>query len=116
MDTLIEQIYRHKNTAAENFKKFGILLAVLALSTGVMVCIRLLSGNAFAYMLGGIACMVIIYFGAKVYMRYKYIEYEYTYMNGELDIDKIMSQAFRKRVITVNYTHFREYGDYDAAA
>ncbi len=116
MDTLIEQIYRHKNTAAENFKKFGILLAVLALSTGVMVCIRLLSGNAFAYMLGGIACMVIIYFGAKVYMRYKYIEYEYTYMNGELDIDKIMSQAFRKRVITVNYKYFREYGDYDDAA
>lgn len=67
-------------------------------------------------MLGGIACLVIIYLGAKVYMRYKYIEYEYTYMNGEIDIDKIMSQAFRKRIITVNYKHFREYGDYDDGA
>ncbi len=116
MDTLIEQIYRHKNTAAENLKKYGILVVVLAAATAVMVMIRLLAGNAFAYMLGGIACLVIIYLGAKVYMRYKYIEYEYTYMNGEIDIDKIMSQAFRKRIITVNYKHFREYGDYDDGA
>lgn len=116
MDILIEQIYRHKNTPAENFKKFGILFAVLALSTAVMATVRLVAGNAFAYMIGGIACLVIIYLGAKLYMRYKYIEYEYTYMNGEIDIDKIMSQAFRKRVITVNYKHFREYGDYDEDA
>ena len=64
MDTLIEQIYRHKNTAAENLKKYGILVVVLAAATAVMVSVRLLAGNAFAYMLGGIACLVIIYLGA----------------------------------------------------
>ena len=48
MDTLIEQIYRHKNTAAENLKKYGILVVVLAAATAVMVSVRLLAGNACA--------------------------------------------------------------------
>lgn len=113
MDTLIEQIYKHKNTLAENLKKFGILAAVLVSATVVMTVIRMISTNYMLYMFGGLLCIGIVYIGAKFYMHVKNIEYEYTYYNGEMDIDKIMSQAFRKRIITVNYKHFKEYGDYD---
>jgi hypothetical protein len=41
---------------------------------------------------------------ALIYLwgRWKCVEYEYIYFNGELDIDRILGMEARKRVITIS--------------
>lgn len=42
----------------------------------------------------------------------RYVEYEYTFTNGELDIDKIIAQKKRKELLTVEVRNFSDFGKY----
>ena len=41
------------------------------------------------------------------------MEYEYTFTNGELDIDKIIAQTKRKEMLSVSVGKFTDFGRYD---
>ena len=69
----------------------------------------LMIGATVIFVLGGILFNPIILLLAVVMGVVDYfklpsldLEYEYLYVNGELDIDKIMSKSKRKRVKTLN--------------
>jgi hypothetical protein len=70
----------------------------------------LLPFGSFVGMLGIIG---LVYLGYKLFMKYD-LEYEYIYLNGEIDIDKIIAKSDRKRIITVKCTDFEKFGIYDA--
>ena len=45
-----------------------------------------------------------------------HVEYEYIYLNGEIDFDKIIAKTTRTRLITVNAQNVDLYGVYDDKA
>lgn len=88
-DLYSEHLVKKKNTGKDSAVKIGMIaLTVIAAIFGI-----LLNPLFFLAALGlGIADYLIF--------PTLNLEYEYLYVNGELDIDKIMSQTKRKKVKT----------------
>ncbi len=88
-DLYTEVIVKRKKTAKDTLCKAGlVVLTVLAVL------------GAFIGFLGLISLLILFAVGLLDYFVWPTldVEYEYLYVNGELDIDKIMSRQKRKRV------------------
>lgn len=92
-DIFEEQLIKRETPLKYQFYKGALVLGVVAIALAGM-----LIPNGRILM----PLAVIAAFGAYYVMQNWNLEYEYTFVNGELDIDKIMSQANRKRVISVD--------------
>lgn len=85
-DIYTEQLLKKQSSSKDNRIKF--ILIVLTLGVVVMTL-----GNPL-WLLG-----ILIMIGVDVWVfRSLNVEYEYLYINGNLDIDKIMSKSRRKKV------------------
>lgn len=84
----------------------GVLLSFLAYAIGVYAdpAVGLLGSMLF---LCGI--FITFYFGRFVI----FVEYEYSFVNGELTIDKIMAKSKRKHMLDVDVKAFEKMGKYD---
>jgi len=79
----------------------------------IFLCITLIGGVTFAFFAGQFfavgllrALIPLIVMGV-CYLWYRfwqslYVEYEYTFTNGDLDVDKIIARKRRKRVISLD--------------
>lgn len=89
-DYYTEQLIKKQTTMKDVFLK--ALLVALSIVSVLIV---------FMFPLGIVIPIVVI--GASVFLyRRLDVEYEYLYVNGDLDIDKIMHRAKRKRVFSMN--------------
>lgn len=61
----------------------------------------------------GLILAVITGYGTYFIITNMYVEYEYTFTNGELDIDKIIAKKKRKSMISVSVGKFKEFGRYN---
>lgn len=109
MDTYKEQIVVKKPTSSDWGKRIGILVAA-----GVLI----LGSFAVLPFSGQLWFFPVLIVGIVVYALFKYyplfyIEYEYIFTNGELDIDKIMGKQTRKRLATVDAETFEEFGRFE---
>nr|WP_177296768.1 DUF6106 family protein [uncultured Blautia sp.] len=88
-----EFLVKKEFTFKDAMIKYGLIaLTVVAVAAGIFV-----SPLIFLVAIGlGIACYFII--------PKTDLEYEYLFVNGELDIDMIMSKSKRKRVKSLNIT------------
>lgn len=84
-DFYTEQLIKKRATAKDMMIKIG-LLALTVLSVLIL----------FIFPMGIIAPVVMIARDVFVFRRLD-LEYEYLFVNGELDIDKIMNKAKRKK-------------------
>lgn len=89
-DIYEEQLVKRKNTGKTMAKKIALILLTIALfGMGVLI----------PYFI--VAFLIMI--GVDIYLfRSMDVEYEYLYINGNLDIDKIMSKSRRKQVFEMN--------------
>lgn len=96
MDTFIEYIVKKKKTTRDYLIIAAIIAAVLLLAVACL----LFNGQFF-----GIPFILFVFacWGAYFLITGSNIEFEYILTNTELDIDKIIAQRSRKRVITVNF-------------
>ena len=86
-DLYSELLVKKESTAKDGIMKYGlIVLTALAVLAGIFVNPLIL----LAAVVLGIACYFVI--------PKTDLEYEYLFVNGELDIDMIMSKSKRKRV------------------
>ena len=92
MDIYKEQLVTKKNTSKDLFKKFCVLFGTLIL---ILACIFVLPIS-----------------GLFSYYPLLNTEYEYIFTNGDLDVDKIMGKAKRKRLATFDVTFAEEFGRY----
>lgn len=109
MDVFFEQLVRKKSTGADVLKRIGLLIAT------VLVClIVILVLPAFSAFFGLIWPMLTagVLYGSWYLMTQMDVEYEYILTNGEIDVDKIVHQRRRKRMVTVNVRSFTEMGLY----
>ena len=47
-------------------------------------------------------CLIAITLGIFLYKRNLFVEFEYAFTNGEVDVDKILNMKKRKRILTFN--------------
>ena len=103
MDTFFEQIVKIKPTVKVWLMYFGLwaLAGLLALF-------------AFAYLgsLSFVVAIALIYGAWKLSSRF-FIEYEYIFTNGDLDFDKIIAKAARKRMAAISCGKVQKYGKYN---
>ena len=86
-DLYREIMVKRKKSPLDSMKKVGlIVLTVVLFAAGMLI-------NPLILLLGVVSCFVTWYFGASFD-----VEYEYLYVNGDIDIDKIMGKQRRKRV------------------
>ncbi len=73
----------------------------LGIAMVVAACVSLLSGLLvnFLFLLGTVVFGILSY---VVYFRKMQVEYEYTYMDKELRIDRIYNQAKRKQIAVLD--------------
>lgn len=107
---LIEMIVKRKDTIVTYIKKAFILI------TGITFCMV----SLFAIPVFGAVISFFIGWMCWILWAKQYVEYEYSFFNGEMDVDMIVAKRKRKRLLTVNFkriyvlaklegTYFNEY-------
>jgi hypothetical protein len=91
-DTFKEQLVKKKPNTSDTLKRAGVIAAVLVLA---LVCIMIPAIAAFTPIIIAAAAV-----GAYFLFSLINVEYEYAFVNGELDIDIIYSKSRRKRIFS----------------
>jgi hypothetical protein len=112
MDVFCEQLVTKRSDIKTVLLRIGIILAGLIL---IVVCGFLtLILREFSFL--GLMGIAGVGYGAWYLLTSMNIEFEYSLTNGEIDIDKIVAQRKRKRLITVVCKQVESMGKYKAAA
>lgn len=108
MDSVAEQIVSKRESDSDKIKKYLYLIGGPAL--GILLAIFSRVSAQFGFIIGIAAAASIlggIYFGLN-----SGVEYEYSVVNGEIDIDKIIAQKKRQSMISFSATAFTAFGKY----
>lgn len=110
MDVIVEYIVKRKNTGKD------LALQILTVIAALMLFLLLMTA-AFAFptampILFALACGSL--YGGYYLFTSQNVEYEYIFVNGEMDIDKIIARRKRKRLVTVKARSFESFGIYKA--
>ncbi|MGO5051199.1 DUF6106 family protein [Lachnospiraceae bacterium LCP25S3_G4] len=89
-DFYTEQLVKKKSPVSDIFVKAGLIIVTI-LSFFII----------FKFPFAIIAPIVMILLDVVMFKRLN-VEYEYLYVNGDLDIDKIMAKSKRKRILGIN--------------
>ncbi len=111
MDNFAEQLVSRNETKSERLSRIGTLVSGILFS----LCLVLLGILQLARL--PIALMAFILAAGGGYVTYlliqgRSVEYEYTFTNGELDIDKIIARKKRKALLSVEVRTFSAFGKY----
>ena len=109
MDTFVEQIVKKKMSAKDYLIMLGLAFAAVAL---LFICVNYL----FQYL----QLMIFMVAIGIIYGYYKLVtmlnlEFEYSFTNGDLTVDKIINRQRRKRLTSFDVKTVEEMGKYDAA-
>lgn len=103
-DTFVEELVVKRGGIRNVF--LGLLMAVAALVI-IAACFLFLPALLPAV-------MAITVFGVYLGIKFLGVEYEYSFTNGELDIDKILAKRKRKRVLETDYQKIQVMAPYTA--
>lgn len=112
MDNFAEQLVKKQISGGERFRTVALMVGGGLLILFLVVTSFLSLGTglfSFVGMVLAIAAAVMTY----LTYRNTQVEYEYTYTNGELDVDKIIARSKRREMITVDVKKFTDFGKYD---
>ena len=101
-DIFVEEMVVRRKSAWNLLLSAGIVVLALALVIAVWLFIPFI----------GSALMVIVLFAAYLGIKFQYVEYEYSFTNGDLDIDKIMAKRKRKRMVEINHQKIKVMAPY----
>ncbi|MDE6036399.1 MAG: hypothetical protein K2G36_10905 [Ruminococcus sp.] len=111
MDNFAEQLVKKNLTASEKTRHTvkvvaGVIGTLILLIVGILFL-----GNPVPSLIGFLLAVGAGY-GTFVTMQSSYIEYEYAFTNGELDVDKIIAKKKRKAMISTDVREFTAFGKY----
>lgn len=114
MDKYKEQLVAKGKDSSDTTKRILVMAGGIILATfAIFISIRIFG---MAMILMGIVLAALVLWGAYYIIGGMYIEYEYIFTNGELDVDKIMGQRKRKRLITIDLKSVYRMGLHDGTA
>ncbi len=119
MDNLFEHLYKYRKKPIDYLVQALIFISTLVVATAAFFIVSVLLpgygviSRFFGTFLGIFCILGCVYLGYKLFMMFD-IEYEYTYLAGEIDFDKILSKTTRTRLITAKCDTFERFGEYTA--
>lgn len=119
MDVFYEQLYKRCKQPKDYLIQLLIFLGCVAISgvayliLSFFLPIFLKIPKFIGSSLGIFAIIGIVWVGYKQFMRFNR-EFEYSYLNGEFDVDCIYTKTERKRMITFKVKDFEAFGEYSA--
>ncbi|MDE5557962.1 MAG: hypothetical protein K2J32_09805 [Ruminococcus sp.] len=112
MDNFAEQLVKKNLTASEKTKHTVMTVAGI-IGTLILILFGLLTlGRPILSIIGFILAVGAGY-GTFNTIQSSYIEYEYAFTNGELDVDKIIAKKKRKALISIEVNKFTDFGKYN---
>lgn len=112
MENFKEQLVTKGKDPSDTKKRLLVTAAgVIAASLMVFLSMTILNN-----ILVGLVFAALVLWGTYYILSGFYTEYEYIFTNGEMDVDKIMGQRKRKRLITVDIKSVVSFGKADTAA
>ena len=111
MDNFAEQLVRRNMTKSEKSKRSlmlagGVIITILLTAAAMLMLARPLIAFAGLIFAAGAG------YGTYFYVQNTDVEYEYTFTNGELDIDKIIAKKRRKSLVSIDISKFADFGKY----
>lgn len=96
MDNFIEQIVRCRFGSREHIVSALIFVAAVVLACGALFL------SAFVPILLSVILCIGVFYGAWYLWRGQFRECEYCIVNGDMDIDLIIAQRKRRRLVSVH--------------
>lgn len=112
MDNFAEQLVRKESTGTDKIKNIMYLFSGIAVTLILAALGIIFLGKGiitFLFLAAAAAAGYATFF----IMRNTKVEYEYTFTNGDLDIDKIIAQTKRKEMLTIQVSKFTNFGKYN---
>ncbi len=111
MDTYVECLVKRRTDGVTLALKIGVVLASIALGLGLFfVCVATQLLSAF-----GILALALCIWGGWMILRRFELEFEYILTNFDLDIDTIIAQKKRRRLISFDLRRVEQFAFYDEA-
>lgn len=112
MDNFAEQLIKKEATGAEKIKNTAYVVSGIVFSLIALILALALLGHGILTFVLLVAAAAAGYFTYYTIRNTK-VEYEYTFTNGDLDIDKIIAQTKRKEMLSIQVSKFTAFGKYD---
>lgn len=113
MDNFAEQLVKRQLTKSDKTRNMISLIIGAGLSVFFVVTSIITIGNGGLFSFLGIILAVFSAVMTYINQRNNKIEYEYTFTNGDFDVDKIIAQSRRKEMISTQISKFTAFGRYD---
>ncbi|SNX53431.1 DUF6106 family protein [Thermoanaerobacterium sp. RBIITD] len=99
MDIFIEKLVKRQKTSKDTWTVVGLILAAIIVVFFIIPMIPIVKNFILFFILA-------IPFFAYFVIRSRNIEYEYAFTNGELDVDKIIAESRRKKILSIDCKDF----------
>lgn len=103
MDTFVEYMVKKKKGTKEILKIFLSVTGAILLSIIIGFLVTITNKIFF---IAWFAVVVAVWYGVYVIISRQNIEYEYSFTNGELDVDSIYSKRRRVHLLTLRVREF----------
>lgn len=110
MDSFAEQLVRREDTSADKMKKYLIYGGGIFITLALVILAVIKMGSTLSIIMLLLALglgYLTYFFGTSTY-----VEYEYAFTNGELDIDKIIAKRKRVELLSADVRKFTAFGKY----
>ena len=111
MDNFAEQLVKRSETSADKAKRL-ILIIVGVFFTVVIAGLAVLQITKPIFAMLGLILAAVAGYGTYFAVQGSYVEYEYTFTNGELDVDKIVAKKKRTAMVSTDIKKFTAFGKY----
>ncbi|MDO4863850.1 MAG: DUF6106 family protein [Ruminococcus sp.] len=115
MDNFAEHLVKKELTGGDKAKRMIILIGGIVMTVLLAGFAILMLGQGLLPFVGLVLAAVTGY-GTYYIVTNMYVEYEYTFTNGELEVDKIIAKKKRRSMLEVSVGKFRDFGRYDDSA
>ena len=103
-DIFVEEMVVCRKTLVNHLLTVLIVILAAVLAVAVWLFVPFISS----------VLIVLILFGAYLLIKFQYTEYEYSFTNGDLDIDKIQAKRKRTRVLETGHRNIKVMAPYTA--
>lgn len=112
MDTFAEQLVKKNETSADRSRRIILVILGILLTIAMMLLSFLQLDKPLLAFLGMMLAAASGY-GTYFIVQGTYVEYEYAFTNGDLDVAKIIAKKKRVEMLTVDVKTFTDFGKYD---
>lgn len=112
MDNFAEQLVAKNETSSDRVRRIAMIVCGVFFTIMLAALSILQLGNSIVSFMGLILAVATGY-GTYYFVQSSYVEYEYAFTNGELDIDKIIAKKKRIEMISADVRKFTAFGKYE---